>query len=239
MKAKVWCGVAGMALFLSLAVADDPWKKESYQKWNKEDVQKVLQSSPWGREVVTNTKETPRDEKAKATKVGAGIYTQPVDEPTEWVQVLWWSAKTTRRAILQKAVLGGHKFQPEDARQFTETPMDDHVLVVWGEPKTLEALTGLEPAELKKAAYLDSPRLKTRIEPNDAAPIVEGNSPPEKIRFHFPRKLNGEDTVTAEDKRLIFKWRLLRNPKDKLGDAKMFEVVFNPNKMISGGAADY
>jgi hypothetical protein len=237
MKAKVWCGIAALALALSLAAADDPWKDAAYEKWNNGDVQKILKSSPWGHEQVTATKETPRDEKAKATKIGG--LSQPVDVPTETVLVVWWSAKTTRRAILRQAMLGGVKFKEEDARQFTETAMPDHEIVVWGDSKTLAALARLEPAELKKAAYIDSPRLNMKIEAIAAVPEIQGNAPPDKISFHFPRKLNGQDTVTVEDKRLIFKWRLLRKPKDKLEDAKMFEVVFSPNKMISGGAADY
>ena len=57
--------------------------------------------------------------------------------------------------------------------------------------------------------------------------------------FKFPRTLNGADTVTPEDTRLVFKWRLVRNPKEKIDNAQQFEVVFSPNKMVSGGAADY
>jgi hypothetical protein len=239
MKAKVLFGLAAVVLVLSLAAADDPWKDAAYAKWNNDDVQKILKSSPWGHEQVTAVKEAPRDEKAKATKVGAGIYTQMENIPTESVLVVWWSAKTTRRAVLRQAMLGGVKFKEEDARQFTETAMPDHEIVVWGDAKTLAVLARLEPAELKKAAYLDSPRLNRKIEAIAAVPEIQGNTPPDKISFHFPRKLDGQDTVTSEDKRLIFKWRLLRKPKDKLEDAKMFEVVFSPNKMVSGGAADY
>lgn len=241
MKARVLCGLAAMVLMVSLAAADDPWKDANYQKWNEKDVKKVLESSPWGRELATRFKDIPKENRGTVANTSVKRYddAHPDQVPDEFVQVWWWSSKTARRAVLQKAMLAGLKVPPDQAKQFTETPLDDHVIVVWGDPKTLAALARMEPAELKKVAYLDSPRLKTKIEPIDAAPIEEGNVPPDKIRFHFPRKLNGEDTVTDKDTRLVFKWRLLRSAKSKIDDAQMFEVVFNPNKMISSGAADY
>ena len=77
------------------------------------------------------------------------------------------------------------------------------------------------------------------IEPTYAGAVREGNTPPDKIQFQFPRKLNGEDTVTDQDTRLVFKWRLVRNLKEKIDNAQQFEVVFSPNKMVSSGVADY
>jgi hypothetical protein len=239
MKGKVWCAIAALALVVTLAVADDPWKGTAYDKWDGKDVEKILKSSPWGREIVTKSTEMSSENRQKVANSTVNKYDRPEQLASEWVQVVWWSSKTLRRAVLRRAMLQGIKFDPESAKQFAEGTMDDHVIVVWGDPKTLAGLARLEPAELKKIAYLESPRLKVHIDPIDAAPVTEGNTPPDKIRFHFPRKLNGADTVTAEDSRLIFKWRLVRNPKAKLEDAQMFEVVFSPNKMISGGAADY
>ncbi|MCL5287531.1 MAG: hypothetical protein M1453_06000 [Acidobacteria bacterium] len=240
MKARVFLGLVAVFLVVLLAVAaDDPWKTANYQSWSDKDVQKVLKDSPWGREIVTRTTDAPRENRAKPSNSTVNQYDQPEPIAAEWVQVEWWSAKTVRRAVLRKAMLKGVKFPEDQAKAFTETPMEDVVIVLWADPKTLAALARMEPAELMKTAYLDSPRLKTHIEPIDAAPVKEGNSPPDKIRFHFARKLNGEDIVTDKDSRLVFKWRLLRNPKGKVEDAQQFEVVFNPSKMLSGGAGDY
>ncbi len=237
MKAKWMFGLAAIVVVASLAAADDPWKDADYAKWDEKDVQKVLKSSPWGHELVTNTMQMSKDNKAKNGTVNQ--YDQPEQLASEWVQVVWWSSKTVRRAVLRKAMLKGTKVSEEQAKRYTETPLEDHVIVVWGDPKTLAAMARLEPAELQKVAYLDSPRLKTHIEPTYAGAVKEGNTPPDKIQFQFPRKLNGEDTVTDQDTRLVFKWRLVRNPKEKIESAQMFEVVFTPNKMISGGTPDY
>jgi hypothetical protein len=239
MKARVLCGLAAVVLVVSLAAADDPWKNANYQNWDEKDVKKVLEASPWGHELVTRTSEQPTENKKKSANSSVNQYDRPEQLAAEWVQVVWWSSKTARRAVLRKAMLMGLKVNAEQAKEFTETPLDDHVIVVWGDPKTLAALARLESADLKKVAYLDSPRLKMKIEAIDASPVREGNTPPDKIRFHFPRKLNGEDTVTSNDGRLVFKWRLVRNPKEKVESAQMFEVVFNPNKMVCSGVADY
>ena len=242
MKWKAWCAIAVIAvlgLMASFAAADDPWKDAAYEKWNDKDVEKILKSSPWGREVVTKTEAQSADNKQKVRNSSVTQYDRPEQLPTEWVQVVWWSSKTVRRAVLRKAMLKGVKFPAEAAKEFSETRRDDHEIVVWGDPKTLAGLARLEPAQLLKVAYLDSPRLKTKIEPTEAGPVVEGNTPPDKIFFRFPRKLNGEDTLTDQDGRVVFKWRLVRNPNAKIEDAQMFEVVFSPNKMLSGGAADY
>jgi hypothetical protein len=241
MKVRVLFAIAAVVLFVTLASADDPWKDGNYQSWTDKDVKKVLESSPWGHEIVTATKDMPKENAGKVSNTSVKRYDEanPEQLPSEFVQVWWWSSKTARRAVLRKAMLVGLKVGAEQAKEFTETPLDDHVIVVCGDPKTLVAMARMEPAELKKVAYLESPRLKLKIEPIDAAAIVEGNAPPDKIRFHFPRKLNGQDTVTSEDTRVIFKWRLVRNPSAKIEDAKQFEVVFTPSKMISGGAADF
>jgi hypothetical protein len=223
---------------VTLSSADDPWKNAAYEKWNEKDVQKVLTDSPWGHELVTKTVDVAADKKADRRGSGVTQYDRPEQKPVEFVQVVWWSAKTMRRAVLRKAILMGAKVPADQAKAFTETPMEDLVVVVWGKPETVAGMARLEPEELKKAAHLDSPRLKKRIEPIEAAAIEEGNARPDKIRFHFPRKLDGEDTVTDKDSRLIFRWRLVR-PKEKLEDAKVFEVVFSPNKMVSGAAADF
>ncbi len=238
MKAKVWCAGTAILLLVSLAAADDPWKDAAYEKWSDKDVEKVLKSSPWGHEVVTNTTAMEKDNKSKLPGT-VGNFDRPEQLASEWVQVVWWSSKTARRAVLRRAMLKGAKVPEEQAKRFTESQLADHVIVLWGDPKTLAALAKLEPADLQKLAFLDSPRLKTHIEPTYAGAVREGNTPPDKIQFQFPRKLNGEDTVTDQDSRLVFKWRLVRNAKAKIEDAQQFEVVFSPNKMVSGGAADY
>ena len=239
MKARVSFGLAAIFLVALLAAADDPWKGASYQNWDEKDVKKVLQSSPWGRELVTRTVAQSGENKQRAANSTVNRYDTPEQIPAEWVQVVWWSSKTVRRAALRKATLKGLKVAEEQAKAFTESPIEDHTIVVWGDPKTLAALAQLEPAELKKVAYLDSPRLKMKIEPIDAGAERQGNAPPDKIFFKFPRTFNGADTVTPEDSRLVFKWRLVRNAKEKIDNAQMFEVVFSPNKMVSSGAADY
>jgi hypothetical protein len=239
MKARVLCALAAVVLVVSLTAADDPWKAANYQNWDEKDVKKVLEASPWGHELVTRTTEQSSDNKKKPPNSSVNQYDRPEQLAAEWVQVVWWSSKTARRAVLRKAMLKGAKFAEDQAKAFTETPLEDHVIVVWGDPKTLAELARLEPADLKKVAYLDSPRLKMKIEPIDAGPEKQGNTPPDKIYFKFPRTINGEDTVTANDSRLVFKWRLVRNAKEKIENAQMFEVVFSPNKMICSGAADY
>ncbi len=239
MKVRVSFGVAAIFLMALLAAADDPWKGANYQNWDEKDVKKVLQASPWGRELVTKTVEQSGENKQKADNSTVNRYDRPEQIAAEWVQVVWWSSKTVRRAVLRKAMLKGSKFTEDQAKGFTESPLEDHVIVVWGDPKTLAGLARMEPADLQKVAYLDSPRLKLRIEPTYAGAVREGNTPPDKIQFQFPRKLNGEDTVTDQDTRLVFKWRLVRNAKEKIDNAQMFEVVFSPNKMTSSGAADY
>jgi hypothetical protein len=239
MKARVSFGLAAIFLVALLAAADDPWKGANYQNWDEKDVKKVLEASPWGRELVTRTTAQSSENKQKAANSTVNRYDTPEQLAAEWVQVVWWSSKTVRRAVLRKAMLKGAKFSEDQAKGFTESPLEDHVIVVWGDSKTLAGLARLEPADLKKVAYLDSPRLKMKIEPIDAGAERLGNTPPDKIFFKFPRTLNGADTVTAEDGRLVFKWRLVRNPKEKIDNAEMFEVVFSPNKMVSSGAADY
>jgi hypothetical protein len=61
---------------------------------------------------------------------------------------------------------------------------------------------------------------------------------PDRIAVTFPKEVNGQPLVTQEDKRVTFKWKMPRTPKEKLKDAKQFEAQFQPAKMMAMGQAD-
>ncbi|HEV8384508.1 MAG TPA: hypothetical protein VGQ11_06530 [Candidatus Acidoferrales bacterium] len=244
MKGKVWCAfavLAAFALMASLAAADDPWAKRSAKEWSREDVDKVMKDSPWGREIATGYTYKKESEENKST--GQKSIISKTDrgdqQPTDFATVLWWSAKTTRRAYVRMAQLSGAQISDEQVQKFAESAMPDHVVSVIRGGKMVEVSAKLSADELKKAAWLESPRLKKKILPEDVVVVKDEMGKAQQINFHFAREFEGQPTVTGEDKKLIFKFKLPKDPKTTVDKAELFDVTFQPAKMVVAGAADY
>jgi 23S rRNA pseudoU1915 N3-methylase RlmH len=241
MKAKLICGLAVLVLLTSLAAADDPWVKRPPQDWNRSDVDKVMKDSPWGKEIATEQTYSKDSAENKST---GGKQLDPVTDrgamqDTAFAMVLWWSAKTTRRAYIRMAELSGAQFAEEQKQKFAESPMSHHVVSVIGGGEMVNVSAKIEAAELKKAAWLESARLKKKILPEDVVVVMDEKGKAQQINFLFARELEGQALVTAEDKKLIFKFKLPKSAKETVEKARQFDVTFQPAKMVAGGAADF
>lgn len=239
MKARVWVAVVAAALFVSLAAADEPWMSKASKDWSKEDTEKILNDSPWGRRIGTAVEYTTEKDKSTGGKKTVSDTDRGEQRETDFALVLWWSARTTRRAFLRMFELGGNSVSQEQAQKFAENPMPQFVVSVIGGGKMVEVSSKLEENELKKAAWLESPRIKKHIDPVDVIVVKDGNGRAERINFVFARETDGQPTVTAEDKKIIFKWRLPKTPSETVEKAKQFQVQFLPSKMTASGAADF
>jgi len=241
MKSNAIRVVLAILLLAAMAAADDPWVKRSHKEWSRDDVDKVMKDSPWGREIATDYSFKRESEENKST--GGKQLTSATDrgdmQPTDFAMVLWWSAKTTRRAYVRMARLGGAQIAEEQAQQFAESDMPNHVVSVIGGGKMVDVSSKLAVDELKKAGWLDSPRLKRKILPEDVVVVKDQNGKAQQINFLFPRELEGQQIVTGADKKLMFKFKLPKDSKTTVEKAKQLEVAFQPAKMVAGGAADF
>jgi hypothetical protein len=230
---------------VSLLYAGEPWKSKSPDKWTQDDVNGILKDSPWGK--VVPTRFETQKEKDKTAESGQGSRTtSPFDRgesagskvPVEFARVTWWSARTPRRAMVRMVDLKGFRMDAEAAKKFSETPMEHHVITIEASPGMMDAASKLEPEVLNKAAWLEIPGQKRRVECVGAGVVKNSQGKLERIRFHFPRQVDGQPLITANEKKVIFKWKLPDNLKVKLEDAQIFEATFEPKKMVVGGELD-
>lgn len=239
MKARVLVAVAAAALFVSLAAADEPWMSKTSKNWSKEDTEKILHDSPWGRRIGTALEYSSEKDKSTGGKKIISDTDRGDQHETDFALVLWWSARTTRRAFLRMFELGGNSVSEEQAQKFAENAMPQFVVSILGGGRMVDVSSKLEENELKKAAWLESPRIKKRIDPVEVVVVRDAKGKAERINFIFARETEGQPTVTAEDKKITFKWRLPKTPTETVEKAKQFQVQFLPSKMTAGGAADF
>lgn len=234
----------GLVTLVAAAVlyAGEPWDDKKPSEWNEKEVVRILQNSPWGKRVVTRTGMEKEADKsgstARGSTSGGGSTSTIADRgalrPLDHATVTWWSARTPRRAYLRYAQLRGAQISEEDARQFTETEMPEHIIVIESSGEMVELNAKLEEAQLKQAVWLDLGR-NQRVEPVSAGVVMEGDKAT-RLRFHFPREWNGEPL--SAQRRIIFKFRLPNVKGERLDNATVNEAAFEPRKMTIGSEAD-
>jgi hypothetical protein len=156
----------------------------------------------------------------------------------DFVIAWWWSSHTVRRAFLRLYELGGAKVDPEQAKEFAEADIAAPTVSIMG-GGTMVAVAGkLPPDELVKLVWLETKRHKERIYPVEVKVVDDSNGKPERILFAFPEKVGDTSVVSAEDKRILFRWRLPKTVGQKPEAAEQFEASFEPNKMTVNKQAD-
>jgi len=250
----------GLIVFLvgvSLLYAGEPWKSKTPDKWNKDDVQTILNDSPWSKVVTTGYSAV--REQDKTSSGGARGSTSPFDaqgggptQASEFARITWWSGKTPRRAMIRQIELGGLSVAPEQAKKFSESVMENHVISLEDNMGRKRAAQKLTPEQLMQAAWLEIPSQKRKIDCVKAEVIPDAKGGVERIIFQFPRQIDGQPAITASSGKVIFKWKLPelaggRGPgkgqeqqpaEIKMGDAKQFEASFDTKKMVLNGELD-
>ena len=227
-----------LCLLFSAAVhAEDLWDKQS-KSWERKDADKILNSSPWGKKIATKVDYVKDTNKSVERTSRVNDNDRGDLKEGDYAMVWWWSGRTPRRAFMRIYELSGGKARHESAQEGTETKAEAYLVSVMGGGQMVSVSGKLEPEELKKAAWLHSPRLDRKIEPQDVQVVMAGGRP-DRILFSFPKEVDGKPLITDEDKRLLFRFKLPKSPKESLDDAKQFEAAFEPKKMVARGEADY
>ena len=256
---KVCRGLLLFFLGVSLLYAGEPWKSKAPEKWDKEDVATILQDSPWGKVVTTGYVQV--QEKDKTQAGGGRGTTSPKEfergdtQATEQARVTWWSAHTPRRAMIRQIELGGFQVAAEQAQKFSEAAMEHHVITVEDSMARMSAAEKLTPEQLQEAAWLEIPSQKRKISCVEAGIVKDAKGKIERIRFHFPRQVDGQPVIKSDEKKVVFNWKLPslqgkgergagkakseQPPAEvKMGEAKHFEASFEPKKMMVNGEID-
>lgn len=224
------------AAFVVAAAGDDPWDGET-ASWDKKTADKILNNSPWARRIPTRVDYAKEDLRTHEATKRTGQFDRGEMQPTDFAIVWWWSARTPRRAYLRMLELNGNIVTPEDREGFAEAPMPNPAISVLGGGNMVDVSGMMSAEELKAAAWLETPRSK-KVMPLDVKIFKDHKDKPERIIFIFPEQVEGQPLVTSQDKRILFRFKLPKSPRQKIEDAQQFEAQFEPKKMVARGTQD-
>lgn len=212
-----------IAVILLLAVnlwAGDPWNEKSYKNWNKNDVRKIMNESPWSKRIQVEgdekkhvALEAPEDTSTAGEAGGEGNEDEEAGRGGEQEKernkgritfvIRWGSSRTIREAWVRGQVLQKRVLEADTERSVPPTPGDYELLLVGHDMTLFEKATD---TTLKENSYLLAKASKEKISPNQVELV---RTPDEKrikaVIFHFPKKtLTSQPIVSADEKELRF-----------------------------------
>lgn len=235
---------ASIVLLLALAAvawASQSWKNKPYQQWNKKDVSKVMNDSPWEKtdrvsadwktKVLTSSEEVTGSPSeyggSNASMNGpAGLGMEPRQGSAKF-EARWISAKTMREAMLRQGELEGKVTPAMAQRELARTPADYQIFI---SGKDMTPFSKLEDADVAKVSYLQPDRPKGKLSPVN----VKFDRSPNGTRvigvvLSFPKTLNGKPTIAANAHHVELVCKL---------KGALLRFRFDASKMIGKGGRD-
>ncbi len=218
--------------------AGEPWKQKPYTTWTYEEVDKILNNSPWARPIqIAREERVPdvaietRSERRQEIQ-GTRVITTQVDVPvvrstvrtyttmvTQSV-VEWGSALTARQARLREQQLISGDDPPATDGAATST-LDYYLVYVRGSCLPMS----VPPHDLLKLAYLETKRGKVKIFPMQ---VERGRT---QLGFFFDRQRNSVPTIPLDEEKVRF---YLPVPES----CPAINVEFDLRKMMRDGRPD-
>jgi hypothetical protein len=200
--------------------------------WTKDDVDKMLNKSPWGH-VITNTDTSQMTVVFGQSRTDQGN----TNEATSWnYRIRFFSAKPIREAFARKLLLDNPSLKPQQLENFVNGDYSDSIIIaVVYEAKDRRYLAEREVAFNQSTTELLAKTVYLELKDGKRIPLSE-YSPPTKdgtgAKFVFPRNLNGTPYIT-DDKDII---RFVAN----MGDTGIgFEYRFKLSEMVYDGKLEY
>lgn len=232
---------ASIVLLLGLAAvgwANQAWKSKPYQQWNKKDVSKVMNDSPWAKTDrvtaawKTNVLMSSEEVTGSVSQYGsnasmngpAGLGMEQRQRSAKF-EARWISAKTMREAMLREGELEGKVTPALALRELAQTPADYQIFI---SGKDMTPFAKLEDADVAKITYLQLSRSKEKLSPVN----VKFDRSPKGvigITLSFPKTLNGKPTVAANENRAELVCKL---------KGAILRFRFDPSKMTGKQGRD-
>jgi hypothetical protein len=232
MKSRVILVVCCFLFLCAFVYAQEPWKAKPYSEWNEEEVAKVMNDSPWSRQVsVTASWKRGQSNRRTASggrSTGAEPATIEDDAPQATYNVRWASAATIRRAFVRGSILRGRLKEEEGANFLSQEPQE-YEIVVMGQD--MYPFNGVEEADLLGKAFIKPKSGKLKLAPTH---IKIDRAAPDRVRavtFYFAKKSPaGEAVIPSGEKGIEF----------TCGAGGVgISTTFDPRKMVAAGTADY
>jgi hypothetical protein len=240
-KAKA---LVGILLLAGLVWAgEEPWRTKSYREWTGEDLNIILNDSPWVRPmrvVPTWQTENPSNAEAMPTfnrdfrlgGTGKRVEDKPLVESFRGVTfyIVWNSAKTVRQGYLRAAVLRGEITEEQMITSLAQQEPEDYEISVVGQDMTPFSM--IDDVELKENAELVAGKTKVKLKPSKLRfrRNMEGTDVYEVI-FHFPKKMpDGKPFLNSTDQSVDFSCKVGGN---------ILRARFDLSKMVGTKGLDF
>ena len=261
MKFKVSLS-AILLVFLGSGVlwAGDPWKKKPYTSWTEDDISKFLSDSPWSKPMWTYKQEKlnleERDEKFRVEPaIRVEVFSDgsrrtiimPPQHPSVGVaqvrrqafDAVWISSLTVREALVRRALLEGEA-TIEQGDKILATTQSSYVIAVQGRNAQM-MLLDISKERLMELVYLELGSRRRRILPIEVMKGYKATSGQlSEVRFIFPRELNGQPTISAEEKEVKLYIMSVLTPR-AFGAVRPepIHATFHLRKMSRNGKTDW
>jgi hypothetical protein len=197
---------------VSLAWPSDVWKTKPYQQWNRKDVTKILNHSPWVKttsvaanwkagnvltspEVVTGSP-TATNNPQVAMNGAAGLGMRPRQAHVKF-EARWVSAVTMREAVARLTMIEGKLTTPVDQNDFGRVPADYLISIL---SPDMTPFAKLETVDITKITYLQMRKSKLKLIPEDVT--IERTADGThvlSVTLSFPKTANGQPTIAANE----------------------------------------
>jgi len=194
---KLLLGSFSVWILAVLVWAGDAWKDKAYQQWDKADVQKILNDSPWvkvahvdvpganlsdqsGPSGGSSAPATTSSRPTAARGGGGGGGGAPSGAAGEMggeaganlpqipFMVRWLSSRTIREALVRNAELSG-QVKEADAEKELSTPSEMHEVLVFG--PQMDVFADVAEKTLKENVLLTGKKTKEKIAPVGRRPM--------------------------------------------------------------------
>jgi hypothetical protein len=236
LKRKIILAAGAIACLAVCVWATEPWKNADFEKWSAKDVDRILNNSPWAKQITIpyspylNGDSPETDQQMKIGKAGdpGGADAQTYHASGTFT-LRWNSALTLRRALYREAVLKG--MGTDDASQrylINDEENVDLVLIPTGQ--TL--LPPTEAISLRRETYLELKPSGRKIYAVIAETRMWVDARDSRgYFFAFPQRMkDGAPSIPKDATEISFFTQV---------GVRKFEAKFKVAEMMMGEGADY
>lgn len=220
-------GFAALCLSSVTAFPSDDWKSKDPQAWDQKDVQKILNDSPWAKQLQfgmapdgslsSNIASVGSSGISETSGTGSGGSRGVFDDagrstsppipitsnhgPVAKFTVIWRSSLTVREALVREKELS--HLLPDEARKDLGAKYDSYQIAI--SAGDLRAFSKEGAESLKTRSYLLTKSTKQIIPPSNVIIQKRQDGTPVAIVFEFPKKTAaGERTIAPNEKSVEF-----------------------------------
>jgi hypothetical protein len=237
LKRKAILAASAFGLLAVCVWATDPWKNPDYEKWLAKDVDKILNNSPWAKQITVpyspylngDSPETDQQIKIGSGRDPSGVAARQIYQPNGTYTLRWNSALTLRRALYREAVLKGLGTDYASQRYLINDEENMDLVMI---PTGQTFLPPTEPIALRRETYLELKPSGQKI----YTVIAETRSwvdarDTRGYFFAFPqRQKDGTPTIGKDVTEIDFFTQV---------GVRIFQAKFRPSEMMLGDGADY